>query len=436
MALGGGTFLAQNKTLPGTYHNFISAARAWVNLSERGYAALPIPLDWGEDGNVFTVTMEDLQKKSRKIFGYDYTHEKLRGIRDLFKNIHTAYFYKLATNAVAASNEMATAKCKGIRGNALTVVVSANVDEDSKFDVLTYLGTSLVDEQTVGANTGELKDSDYIVWKPSVEITETAGMPLVGGANGDATNGQAHQEALEALEPYSFNAIGCLSTEDAVKSLYSEFTKRLRDQVGVKFQLVLHKKNDADHEGIISVKNDVTDSDVASAVYWTLGAAAGCPVNKSNTNKQYDGEFAIDTKFSQPELEEAIRSGEYAFHKVGEDVHVLEDLNTFTSFTVDKNEDFSSNQTMRVLDQIGNDTAILFNKRYLGKVQNDKSGRVSFWGDLVAHRKELQKIRALEDFEADDVVVEKGESKKSVAVAEAVQPTNCMTQLYITTTVV
>lgn len=178
MVLGGGAFLTQNKMLLGTYHNFISASLVWVNLSERGYAALPISLDWGEGGNVFTVTMEDLQKKSRSIFGYDYTHKNLRGVRNLFKNIYTAYFYKLATNTVAASNAMATAKCKGIRGNALTVIASENVDDASKFDVPTYLGASLVDEQTVGGNIDELQDSDYIIWKPSVTITETAGIPI------------------------------------------------------------------------------------------------------------------------------------------------------------------------------------------------------------------------------------------------------------------
>ncbi|NLY79166.1 MAG: phage tail protein, partial [Lysinibacillus sp.] len=136
MALGGGFFLTQNKVLPGTYHNFISAARAFVNLSDRGYVGLPIQLDWGVDDEVFTVTVEALQKDSLKIFGYDYTHTKLKGIRDVFKNAHTVYFYKLAENATAASNEFGIAKYKGIRGNDLKVVIRAYVDEPTKFDVL------------------------------------------------------------------------------------------------------------------------------------------------------------------------------------------------------------------------------------------------------------------------------------------------------------
>ena len=64
MALGGGTFIAQNKVLPGTYINFISASKASATLSDRGIAALPLELDWGVDGAVFTVTSEDFQKNS------------------------------------------------------------------------------------------------------------------------------------------------------------------------------------------------------------------------------------------------------------------------------------------------------------------------------------------------------------------------------------
>ena len=59
MALGGGTWLTQNKVLNGAYINFISAARASTNLSDRGYVALPMELGWGPDEEVFTVTQED-----------------------------------------------------------------------------------------------------------------------------------------------------------------------------------------------------------------------------------------------------------------------------------------------------------------------------------------------------------------------------------------
>ena len=68
MALGGGTWLTQNKKLPGTYINFVSKVRASVNMADRGYAAMPLDLDWGIEGEVFTVENADFQKNFHALF--------------------------------------------------------------------------------------------------------------------------------------------------------------------------------------------------------------------------------------------------------------------------------------------------------------------------------------------------------------------------------
>lgn len=112
MALGGGTFLVQNKVLPGSYINFISAARASANLSDRGYAAMGLELDWGVDGEVFTVELADFQKDSVTLFGFDYTSDKLKGLRDLFLNAKTLYAYRL-NSGQKAQNDFCTAKYSG-----------------------------------------------------------------------------------------------------------------------------------------------------------------------------------------------------------------------------------------------------------------------------------------------------------------------------------
>lgn len=433
MALGGGTFIAQNKVLPGSYINFISAARASANLSDRGIAAMPLELDWGVDGEVFTVTAEDFQKESLKYFGYAYDNEKLKGLRDLFKNIKTGHFYKLMNSGVAASNTYCTAKYKGVRGNDLKTVVVVNLDDPTKMDVSTYLGTTLVDKQTVLPNTNNLVANDFVTWKTNVTLTATAGLSLTLGSNGSAVTGTEYQSALDAFESYGFNTLGCLSTNPTIIDLIVQYTKRLRDQVGVKFQTVVYRTNTTDHEGIISVENTISDAGaLASAlVYWTTGVQAGCAVNKSNTNKRYDGEFTVNTNYKQLELTAALLAGKFMFHRVGSDVRVLEDINTFTSFTDEKSADFNSNQTIRVLDQIANDIAVLFNTKYLGEVPNDADGRISLWNDIVKHHQELQKLRAIEEFKPEDVTIAKGDTKKSVVVNDVVTPTNAMAQLYM-----
>ncbi|HBF1575732.1 TPA: phage tail sheath family protein [Clostridioides difficile] len=435
MALGGGTFVTQNKVLPGAYINFVSATRATSSLSDRGIVAMPLELDWGIDEEIFTVTSDDFEKYSTKYFGYDYTHEKLKGLRDLFKNIRLGYFYKL-NKGVKASCSIATAKYSGTRGNDLKVIVTTNIDDNTKFDVVTLLDNKKVDTQIAKVIT-DLQDNDYITWKKDTTLEASAGLVFTGGTNGESVTGAEYQAFLDKIESYSFNALGSLATTAEIKSLFVEFTKRMRDKVGAKFQTVLYKKNDADYEGVVSVENKVKDTGLleSSLVYWTTGAIAGCDINKSNTNKRYDGEFDVDVNYTQIHLEEALKTGKFIFHKVGDEVHVLEDINTFVSFTDEKNDDFSSNQSVRVLDQIANDIATLFNTKYLGEVPNDKSGRISFWNDVVKHHEQLQNMRAIEDFKADDVSVEPGSDKKTVVVSDAVKVISAMSKLYMTVSV-
>lgn len=431
--LGGGTFATQNKVLPGAYINFVSRASASATLSDRGIATMPLEMDWGIEGDVIEATSEDFMKNSLKLFGYSYDHEKLKGLRDLFKNIRTLYAYRLNGGGNKASNTYATAKFGGIRGNALKIVIQKNVDDETMFDVQTVIDTTVVDVQTVSA-ASELMANDFVTWKEA-ELVVTAGVALEGGTNGTA-DGAAHQAYLDKIESYAFNVLGVVATEDSIKSLYVAFAKRMRDEVGAKFQVVMYQKA-ADHEGVINVKNEVTDEgwSESSLVYWVTGIAAGCAINKSNLNRLYDGEFTVDVDYTQTQLSKAIQSGEFVLHKVGSDIRVLEDVNSLVTTSDTKGDIFRDNQTIRVIDQIANDTAVLFNTKYLGVVPNDAAGRISLWADIVKHREQLQAIRAIEGFSDKDVTVTQGDTKKAVVVNDAVTVVNAMARLYMTTTV-
>lgn len=439
MALGGGVFVTQNKVLPGSYINFVSASRATASLSDRGVAAMPITIPWGVDGEIFTVTNDEFQKNSLKIFGYPYTAPELKGLRDLFINIKEGHFFKLNSGGAKATNTYCDAKYAGTRGNQIQLVVSANeayTEENKLYDFTTWFDGILVDEQFGITTMADLKDNDFVKWKSSATITITAGITCTGGSDGAALEAN-YQSFLDKLEAFHFNTVGTTSTDATIKGLFANWTKRMRDEVGVKFQCVLYRYANADSEGIISVENKLVgesdgESETANLVYWVTGAEAGCEVNKSLTNATYTGEYAVDVDYTQKQLENGIKAGKLMFHKVNDTVRVLEDINTFVSFTDDKNVDFSSNQTMRVLDQIGNDIAILFNTKYLGKVPNDNAGRISLWNDIVKHHQTLETIRAIENFEPERLTVTKGDSKKAVVVTDYVTPVSAMAQLYMT----
>lgn len=427
--LGGGTFTAQNKKLPGTYINFASASRASASLSDRGIVAIPLLMDWGAADDVFEVSNEKFVNNSLKIFGYDYSHDKMKGLRDLFKNTKTLYAYRLNGKGTKATNTYAEAKYPGIRGNDLKIIISKNVDDETKFDVKTVLEFKEMDVQTV-KNSSELVANDWVTFK-SAELQETASTPLASGTNGTEVTTSEYQAFLNSIESYSFNALGCPVEDSKINELFVTFTKRMRDEVGAKFQTVVYRKP-ADYEGVISVENEVTDDvNKASVVYWTTGAQAGCAVNKSLTNTAYDGEFKIKVDYTQSQLADALESGKFIFHNVTGEVRVLEDINTFTSVTDEKSIYFSNNQTIRVIDQIANDVAALFNTKYLGKIPNNASGRISLQSDVVAIHRALEDIQAIENFSADDIVVAQGDTKKSVVLTDKITVINAMSQLYM-----
>lgn len=411
--------------------NFVSAARASSAISDRGFVSVPMELNWGEDGKVFTIESADFQKRSMEILGYAYDAPELKPLRDLFLNARTAYLYRL-NSGEKAENAYGTAKYTGTRGNDIRIVIQANVDEPEKFDVITYLGASKVDSQTVG-EAAELEENSFVRFKKDIQLEATAGAPMSGGVNKEEITGDDHQAALVKLEAYTCNILICTATDEKMKKLYAAFTKRLRDETGVKFQTVIYGYA-GDYPGVINLKNAVTEEGTKGneLVFWLGGAEAACAANKTLTNRNYDGEYMVAAEYTQTELVKALQAGELCFHKVGNEIHVLDDINSFVTFTDEMSRDFSMNQVVRVLDQYGNDIALLFNSKYLGKIPNDKDGRVSFWGDLDDYNKKMQSLRAVTNYNPEELTVEQGEERTAVVVRNPVQVVCAMAKCYMT----
>ncbi|MEG2521253.1 MAG: phage tail sheath family protein [Anaerovoracaceae bacterium] len=427
MALGGGKFTSQNKVLPGAYINVISAKMAQSALSNRGVVAIPLEFDWCVDNEIFTFNSEDFDRKALRTFGRNVNDEKLKPIRELIKGATVLHLFKINSGGVKASNDIAEAKYTGARGNDLAVSIIANPASESGneiYDVITYLDGINVDSQTV-KNVSGLVANDFVTFKSNA-LALTAKTSLTGGTNGTVSN-ENHKKFLDKAESYGFNILATTSTDETIKALFFAYTKRMRDEIGKTFQCVLHK-SPSDYIGIISVENNLT----GELVPWVAGKQAGCRLSTSLTNAIYDGEYEVKVDYTQTQLETALGDGKFIFHKEGDSVRVLEDINSYVTFTEEQNEDFRENQAVRVLDQIGNDIAVIFNTRYLGKIANDKSGRDSFWSDIVKHHQALQTDGAIENFKPEDIVVIEGENKKSIVVSDRVTPTSVMNQLYMT----
>lgn len=344
--LGGGIFVTQNKTLPGSYINFINASSAGSNVTDRGVVAIALNLS-KNPGAVIEVTKNQFVTDCKNILGHEYNSAEMAALREIF--------------------------CHA------TKVVIYDLGESGEFTV---------------------------------------------------------KNVIDALEAYEFNVLCAYTAESADINSYIAGVKTWRDELGKKCQVVVYNATKPDYEGVINVVSTIdTDDDSLpnyALVAWVAGTEAACKINESCTNMLYDGEYTIVADKTQAQLEQCIKDGQIAFHRVYGDIRLLEDVNSLTKTTTDKGEDFKSNQTIRVIDQIANDIAKLFNTKYLGRIPNNESGRVSLWADIVAHHKQLESINAIENFDSSLLTVTKGENKKSVVVNDAITVTNSMTQLYMT----
>lgn len=442
MPMGGGTFTVQNKTLPGSYINFVSMSSA-AAVGERGITALPLELNWGPEGQMISVAAEEFPRKSMELLGYESAAPELLLVREALKRASKLLLYRINGGGDKASATVggltATARYGGVRGNDLKVAVLSDVDHAERVDVVTYLDGAELDRQNVAASGGAgLKDNAFVSFVPGDTLSAAAAAPLTGGTNG-AVNGSAYTAWLTALEVEAFHTVGYPGTDEGVKALVAAFVQRLRDEDGRKVVGVLYQYA-GDSVGLINVKNGVVLSGgrVLSgdkAVCWVAGAAAGAQVNQSLTNAAYDGAVDVDVKYTTSQYEAALKAGEFVFYADGGRARVLSDINSRTTFSGGVSEDWTSNRVVRVMDGWANDVARIFGQRYLGAQTNSETGRTLFKADLVSLGSQYEAMEAISGFSADDITVAKGTGKRDVAVECALQPSDSMEKLYMTVAV-
>lgn len=437
--MAGGTWVAQNKERAGVYINFKSKQKPIGSIGERGITSLPLNLSWGPAKQIVSL---DAGTDTTKLFGYALTDQQMLLIREAMKRAKTILVYRLNTGTkatVTVAPLTVTAKHGGLRGNDVTISVATNVDDNSKFDVKTFVSGVEMDSQTV-ATVQVLQANDWVAFSGTGAPAATAGAPLTGGTDGTVT-AQDYADYQAAIEVEDFQTIGLTTTDTTIKGVFVSFVKRLRDDEGKKVQIVVDNYPTADYDGVISVKNGVVLADgttitAAQAVAWVAGAEAGAEVNQSLTHDAYDGAVDVTPKYTNSQIIEGLKNGEFIFTASNGRALVEQDINTFTSFTVDKNKEFRKNQVIRVLDGLANDYQRIFTDYYIGKVPNNDDGRNSFKGECINLVNQYQNIGAVQNFDPQtDIEVLPGQDVDAVLVNEWIQPVNAIEKVYMSITV-
>ncbi|MFN3092741.1 phage tail sheath family protein [Bacillus pumilus] len=442
--MNGGTFTpGTEKKRPGIYFNFKTTAQQRITLGDRGTVALPITMSWGEPKTFISISgMEDLNKK----VGLNIDDKSLLLFREAKKKAQTVLLYRLnegePAKAQISENFNVLANYGGQKGNEVTIQVTENVLDSSKRDVVTYVGTDIVDKQVV-TDVKELKQNKYVSFSGEGEVTITAGVTLSGGKNGVPSVAD-YTAFLEAAETEYFDVIALPNnTSEQLKATFVAFIKRLRDDQGRKVQGVLPNYA-ADHEGIINVTSGVlledgTEITPAKATAWVAGASAGANFNQSLTFVEYEG--AVDTleRLDNDQVEYRLSQGEFLFTFDARDrtVSVEKDINSLTSYTTEKNKTFGKNKIVRVLDAINNDlTRELKNLIKLRKANGNDIPASDDGLQLVKtlitqYLTQLQDGSGITGFDSEtDITIALNEDRDGFLIDLAVQPVDAAEKFY------
>lgn len=446
--MAGGTWTSQNKVQPGVYINTRSQGNLPISVGEKGIVAIAEPLSWGPSGVIQTIIPgEDL----RPHIGYDVTSSKALFLREMMKGSDTTpgpvkilLYRPKGTGGEKASGTVggltATALYEGTRGNDITVIVSEDPDTEGLYDVSTVVDGRIVDAQSVTAISG-LIANDWVAFSGSETGTfqETVGMPLTGGADPTITAAD-HADFLQALEPYRFDIVVYDGTESTLIQTYAAFVERVSENVGQKCQAVMAQASACNSEWVISVDNGVELSDGTvltphQCTWWLGGAEAGALYNDSLTYAQYPYAVGAVPKLADDQVTQAVQAGKVVFIDSFDTVKVCTDINTFTSYMVDKGPEYSKNRVMRVLDQFCNDVYRQFSLYYIGKTDNNDAGRNLLKGWIVGYLNEMQANNGIQSFEPDDVAVYPGNTVDAVRIDVALQPVDAIEKIYLSVAV-
>lgn len=447
--MAGGIWTSQNKTLPGVYISVKSQGNVNANVGTRGVVAIAEPLSWGPTGVVQEITPGE---SLVPYIGYDVTQPQALFLREMMKGsnvtsgpISILLYRPTGTSGAAATGTIGaltvTALYVGVRGNDISIIIAEEVDNDGTYDVQTVVDGSIVDDQAI-TDLSQLVANAWVKFSGTgTTITETAGQALSGGKDPTVATTD-YSTFLAAIEPYTFDVIAYDGTEQTVIQAYAAFAERVSDSIGKKCQAVAAGQYAvaADSEYMIGVQNGVVLDDGTTltpqqAVWWVAGAEAGALYYQSLTYAEYPNAVAASPKMTEAELTEAVQSGALCFIDDFGAAQVCTDINTLTTYTVDKGEEFHKNRVMRVLMQFCNDVYRYFSQSFIGKVDNNDTGRNLLKGWIVGYLNGMQANNGIQNFAAEDVTVEPGSSVDAVLVNVAIQPVDSIEKVYMTVTV-
>ena len=350
----------------------------------------------------------------------------------------SAELYKSSSLTITAEAAVA-----GENGNRISVEVS-NTSAGSQNRNLIIYEDGIEKARTPfsgSASTSSVKNEYVVVTKTGSSDWETIQKTqLTGGVDGTTPDASIYDAFFTALKTTAFDVLIYDGKDATLKSTFASFVKDQSNDEGKRCQCVLSEYV-ADNECIISCASQSVTLDTGAVLkpeeltWWVGGASAGANVNESLTYSCYPGAVDIEPKLTRSEQEAQIEGGNFALISQFDKIQVLTDINSFTTFSVEKGKAFRKNRVVRTVFGLCNDIYKTFALYYIGAVHNDEEGRKALKAEILNLMLKYQGNRALQNVVVDDVTVNKGVDSDAVVIEINCQPVDSIEKIYINITI-
>ena len=476
--MAAGSFIFENKVRPGCYIQIKGVPKASANMSERGTVVILMNADSG--GLLTEISANDILTGGSSAKGFP-----LGMFTDTTSILNYVYPYvnkiivgrlnyggtKASARLLSASDDTATltatANFDGTFGNRLSVLIVAEQTGQGKykgegFFVRTSLDGEVVNEQNV-KDPIDLKNNDYVSFTKADSLSALSAVSAVdlsGGENGSESD-ENLTKILSKLTGMSWNTLGFCGQETN-KPVIDTYIRNLRENKGKYRQAVMCDSITSDYEGIIStlqafviegddleyLENIQSDPGEEAkrqaafrlremfAVAFVAAITAGSDVNVSNTYAPVPANvIEVIPAVDDENAEVLLFSGAFMFtHNSQNNIVIEKDINTLHTYTQTRTAPFSKNRVIRCLDELSNTKVKIWEEMFIGKINNNVTGRNLLKSQIMSIIQNLVKVGALNESDTQ-IVVEQGDDVDKVRSYETVRPIDAMEQLYSYVTV-
>lgn len=199
--------------------------------------------------------------------------------------------------------------------------------------------------------------------------------------------------ALKQLAVVRWNYLTIPQLAEGDQTLVTAFIKEARDKSHKTFKTVLANCV-ADHEGIINFTTDNIQSTLSATKFSAAeycariaGVLAGLSLARSSTYFVLSDITSCDLK---DDPDDCIDKGQLIIVFDSEDYKIGRGVNSLTTFTAEKGEEFSKIKIMEGVDLYQDDIRSMFESAYVGNVINDYDNKQAFVGAVRAYQKALE----------------------------------------------